>query len=146
MKLLQLPEAFNKTKSWGEIRKRQTARRMLSSELIVCKECGQVSVSRERHTAHLTEPRHIHHYRSADNNKTCVQQCQAQGLVFCPWLGSIEDRIRMFKTSPWTCRTTPCDYRVTLSPNWTWIWDCFGFGIGSKGTGLGTRAWQFAEK
>jgi len=36
---------------------------MLGSELIVCKECGQVSVSRERHTAHLSEPRHIHHYR-----------------------------------------------------------------------------------
>ena len=29
------------------------------------------------------------------------------------------------------------------SPNWTWIWDCFGFGFASKGTGLGTRAWQF---
>ena len=26
-----------------------------------------------------------------------VQQCQAQGLVFCPGLGSIQDKTRMFK-------------------------------------------------
>ena len=43
-------------------------------ELIVCKECGQVSVSQERHSAHLSEPRHIHHYRSAllDKNVTGI--------------------------------------------------------------------------
>ena len=28
-----------------------------------------------------------------------VQQCQAQGLVFCPWLGSIKDRTGMCKTN-----------------------------------------------
>ena len=28
-----------------------------------------------------------------------VQQCQAQGLVFCPWLGSIQDRTSMHKIS-----------------------------------------------
>ena len=31
------------------------------------------------------------------------------------------------------------------SPNWTWIliFDWFGIGFGSKGTRLGTRAWQY---
>ena len=28
-----------------------------------------------------------------------VQQCQAQGQVFCPWLGLIKDRTGMFKTN-----------------------------------------------
>ena len=34
----------------------------------------------------------------------------------------------------------PCDYSVTPSPNWTWIliWDCFGSGFGTMGTGLWT--------
>ena len=32
-------------------------------------------------------------------NYTCVQKCQAQGLVFSPWLGWIQDRIRMHKTN-----------------------------------------------
>ena len=34
----------------------------------------------------------------------------------------------------------PCDYSVTPSPNWTRIFYFFGFGIGSRGTGFGTRA------
>ena len=33
-----------------------------------------------------------------------------------------------------------CDYSVTPSPNWTRIFYFFGFGIGSRGTGFGTRA------
>ena len=48
---------------------------------------------------------------------------------------------RLYGGGPW-------DYSVTPSPNWTWIliWDCFGSGFGSMGTGLDfglwTRAWQ----
>ena len=35
-----------------------------------------------------------------------------------------------------------CDYSVPPSPNWTWflIFDWFGFGLGSRRTGLGARA------
>ena len=58
---------------------------MLGSELIVCKECGQVSVSRERHTAHLSEPRHIHHYRSGDTKRFSWNSSilQSQALNKC---------------------------------------------------------------
>ena len=31
--------------------------------------------------------------------RPCVQQCQAQGLVFSPWFGLIQDRIRISKTN-----------------------------------------------
>ena len=34
-----------------------------------------------------------------------VQQCQAQGLVFCPWLGLIEDRTGMSFWATFTIRT-----------------------------------------
>ena len=54
---------------------------MLSGELIVCKECGQVSVSRERHTAHLSEPRHIHHYRSGDTKRFILNSSILQSQV-----------------------------------------------------------------
>ena len=54
---------------------------MLSGELIVCKECGQVSVSRERHTAHLSEPRHIHHYRSGDTKRFILNSSILQSKV-----------------------------------------------------------------
>ena len=44
-----------------------------------------------KHSCRLT-------YKLQTETRLGVQQCQAQGLVFCPWLGSIQNRIRICKT------------------------------------------------
>ena len=48
------------------------------------------------------ESKHCHHVSSnmswkEKQTRSGVQQCQAQRLVFCPWFGSIQDRIRIWE-------------------------------------------------
>ena len=69
---------------------------MLSSELIVCKECGQVSVSRERHKAHLSEPRHINHYRSGETKRLNLHFLSLNAVINNPLEETVVNTIFMF--------------------------------------------------